>query len=140
MSHLRFSTYPGFGERAARDTHYSQAVRLPSPAGDIIQISGQGGWDRDTSEFNPSWGPQIDQAFENVDVALRQAGGKGWSQVYNVHVYLAPLDSENAGPELIRNLRKWCPDHKPLLTAVGVEKLWAKGMRIEIEVSAHLGT
>lgn len=76
MSHLTYYSYAGFGERAARDTHYSQAVRLPSPTGDIIQISGQGGWDRDTSEFNLNWAEQIDQAFENVDVALKEAGGK----------------------------------------------------------------
>ena len=76
MSHLSYYCYPGFGERAAQQTHYSQAVRLPGPTGDIIQISGQGGWDRATSEFNPNWAEQIDQAFENVDVALKDAGGK----------------------------------------------------------------
>lgn len=37
MSHLRYFTYPGFGERVQKDTHYSQAVRI----GDVIKISGQ---------------------------------------------------------------------------------------------------
>lgn len=39
----------------------------------------------------------------------------------------------------IGNLKKWMPDHQPLLTAVGVSKLGAgesAGMRIEIEVAA----
>jgi enamine deaminase RidA (YjgF/YER057c/UK114 family) len=140
MSHLQYFAYPGFGVRALDHTHYSQSVRLPSPTGDIIQISGQGGWNRETEAINPSWGPQIDQAFENVEVALKEAGGKGWSQVYNIHAYLAPLDMEEAGSHVVRNLQKYCPNHKPCLTAVGVEKLAFENMKIEIEVSAHLGT
>ncbi len=130
MSHLSYSSYAGFGDGALINTHYSQAVVIPSPIGSIIQISGQGGWDRETGEINPEWAPQIDQAFGNVDVALRQAGGKGWSQVYSIHAYLAPLDMHHAAPDLIRNLRKWCPDHKPLLTAVGVEKLASENMKL----------
>jgi enamine deaminase RidA (YjgF/YER057c/UK114 family) len=140
MSHLTYSSYPGFGTYALESTHYSQAVRLPSPQGDIIQISGQGGWDRATGEIvSVEWAPQIDQAFENVDVTLKDAGGKGWSQVYSARIFVAPLDMENGAPNLVRNLKTWCPDHKPLLTVIGVDRLAFDGMKIEIEVSAHLG-
>jgi hypothetical protein len=38
MSHLTYTNYAGFGERAKKDIHYSQAVRI----GDFIEISGQG--------------------------------------------------------------------------------------------------
>ena len=31
---------------------------------------------------------EIDQAFENVQLALTHAGGKGWSQVYSMKVYV----------------------------------------------------
>lgn len=30
---------------------------------------------------------QIDQAFANVDHILREAGGKGWEQVFRVNSY-----------------------------------------------------
>jgi hypothetical protein len=41
-------------------------------------------------------GPQPDQASENLEVALKEAGGKGWSQLYAIRAYLAPLDLEGA--------------------------------------------
>ena len=40
-----------------------------------------GGWDPETGEINTEINAQIDQAFKNVDLNLRDAGGKGWSQV-----------------------------------------------------------
>ena len=139
MSHLQYFAYPGFGDRVKADTHYSQSVRLPSPTVDIIKISGQGGWDRTTEVINPDWAAQMDQALENVDVTLKVAGGKGWEQVYQLRAYFAPLDMEAAGAGFVRNLKKWCPNHQPLVTAVGVEKFAFENMKIEIEVEAHLG-
>jgi hypothetical protein len=38
MSHLQYFSYPGFGEWAAENFHYNQAVRI----GDLIKLSGQG--------------------------------------------------------------------------------------------------
>ncbi|PGH18253.1 hypothetical protein AJ79_00592 [Helicocarpus griseus UAMH5409] len=133
MSHLNYCEYEGFGQTARKNTHYNQAVRI----GDIIECSGQGGWDRITEKIPEDMGEQVDQAFANVEYALRQAGGKGWEQVYKVRVYTAPLSEEIAG-HIIRNLRKYCPKHQPLLTAVGVQAL-AFGMCVEIEATAHLG-
>ena len=78
---------------------------------------------------------QYDQAFSNVDLALRTAGGKGWSQVYQVRSYHLPLNNE-AMEIMARGLRKWCPDHQPVLTAVGVPRLGNDDMRVEIEVVA----
>lgn len=43
-----------------------------------------GGWDPKTGEINTEINAQIDQAFKNVDLNLRDAGGKGWSQVCNL--------------------------------------------------------
>lgn len=36
-----------------------------------------------------------------------------------------------------RNFDKWMPNHKSLWTCVGVVKLGAEAMRVEIEVQAH---
>ncbi|KIX02261.1 uncharacterized protein Z518_08200 [Rhinocladiella mackenziei CBS 650.93] len=136
MSHLQYFDYEGFGQRVRKDTHYSQAVRI----GNKLEISGQGGWDRITEQIPSDLGKQIDQAFANVEHTLRQAGGKGWEQVYKVRAFCVdmPIEEEMAG-HVIRNLRQYCPNHQPLLTAVGVPALAFPAMRIEIEVEAHLG-
>jgi len=47
------------------------------------------------------------------------------------------VKDEKAFAALVRNLRKWCPDHAPVLTCVGVKELALGGMRIEIEAVAH---
>lgn len=52
--------------------------------------------------------------------------------------YVAPWKDELAG-HIVRNLRRYCPNHQPLLTVVGVQSLAFEGMHVEIEVVAHLG-
>jgi enamine deaminase RidA (YjgF/YER057c/UK114 family) len=79
---------------------------------------------------------EIDQAFVNVDAALKAAGGKGWSQVFRVNSYHIGLTDEIACM-MAENFKKWMPDHQPLWTMIGIAKLGADGMNVEIEVSAH---
>ena len=80
---------------------------------------------------------EIRQAFENVDVAVKIAGGAGWSDVYKIRTYhTLPLD-EKLLEIMVAELRKWCPDHQPLWTCIGVAKLALDGMNVEIEVKAH---
>lgn len=38
---------------------------------------------------------------------------------------------------MVRNFKKWMPDHQPLWTCVGVSRLGLDDMRVEIEVVAH---
>jgi enamine deaminase RidA (YjgF/YER057c/UK114 family) len=38
---------------------------------------------------------------------------------------------------MTENFRRWMPDHQPLWTLLGVEKLGLPGMNIEIEVIAY---
>lgn len=100
--------------------------------------SSLGGWDYTSGEMKENLYEEIDQAFENVDHNLKDAGGKGWSQVFRVNSYHTDMSDEALG-HMIKNLRKWMPDHQPLLTCVGVTKLGRGSMRIEIEVSAYVG-
>jgi len=158
MSSPQFFSYPGQGQVLRSQLWYSQSVRI----GDRIEISGQGttsftlkapssqpntltfpagGWDPETGKMKTDLLEEVDQAFSNVDLALRHAGGKGWPQVYKVKMYILEAvftDAELLG-RLIGNLMKWMPERQPLLTAVGVAKLGAgdsAGMRVEIEVVA----
>ncbi|WVW86844.1 hypothetical protein I302_108899 [Kwoniella bestiolae CBS 10118] len=141
MLNLTYTTYPGLGEWARTVRHYSQAVRV----GNIIHISGQGGWDPNKFEnitFDPDISRQIDKAFENVQLALVSAGGKGWKQVYKVtsyHVTSSSVIDEEITQAMVRNLKKWMPDHAPIWTEIGVRGLGAEGMEVEIEVEAFDG-
>lgn len=152
MSHLQYYSYPGFGEAKREQLWYSQAVRI----GDRIEIAGQGmldlsnatlrkekrltiaigGWNPETSVIYEDVDDEIDQAFANVDHTLKHAGGKGWCQVYRVNLYLTEINEKLVGAS-VRNLKKWMPDHQPILTCIGVNQLGLPGMRVEVEVVAH---
>lgn len=71
-----------------------------------------------------------------MDLNLKNAGGKGWSQVYKVRSYHIPLNQE-AMAAMVRNFRKWMPNHHALWTCVQVGRLGEDDMRVEIEVEAH---
>ncbi|KAI1828707.1 YjgF-like protein [Xylaria intraflava] len=131
MSTLRTYAYRGLGELARKQMSYSQAVRV----GNIVHISGQGGYDRDTVKIPADINAEVDQAFENVAHVLRDAGSNGWSQVYNVRTY--STDIKATEPRIIENFRRYMPDHHPVWTAVGVSKLTLGEMRLEIEVEAY---
>lgn len=38
---------------------------------------------------------------------------------------------------MVRNFKRYMPDHQPLWTCVGVPRLGEDDMRVEIEVVAH---
>lgn len=95
-----------------------------------------GGWDPKTGVIHREINAQIDQAFENVDLNLKNVGGKGWEQVYRVTSYHVPINNE-ALEVMVRNFKKWMPGHQPIWTCVGVARLAQDDMRVEIEVVAH---
>ncbi|KAF6812508.1 l-psp endoribonuclease family [Colletotrichum musicola] len=103
--------------------------------GDRIECAGQGGWHED-GVFEKEINAQIDLAFANVEKNLKDAGGKGWSQVFRVNSYHVPINDE-ALTAMVRNFKKYMPDHKPIWTCVGVTRLGEDDMRVEIEVVAH---
>lgn len=59
------------------------------------------------------------------------------ASVFKLAVYYSPI-TEEALNETVVNLRKWFPDHRPLLTAIGVEKLALPEMHVEVEAWASL--
>jgi enamine deaminase RidA (YjgF/YER057c/UK114 family) len=100
-----------------------------------------GGWDPTTGALPPDTPatPQIEQAFKNVDIALRHAGAsKGWTQVYRVNSYHTQLD-DGVLAKMKAEFEKWLgPSHRPIWTCVEVPKLGLEGMKVEIEVVAHV--
>ncbi|PWY88116.1 YjgF-like protein [Aspergillus sclerotioniger CBS 115572] len=106
------------------------------PSAHDINSGNTGGWDPETGEFEKEINAQIDLAFANVERCLKDTGGKGWSQVYRVNSYHVPINNE-ALAAMVRNFRKYMPDHQPIWTCVGVTRLGEDDMRVEIEVVAH---
>ncbi|PVI02670.1 YjgF-like protein [Periconia macrospinosa] len=133
MSHLPYFCYKGFGEEKREQLWYSQAVRV----GDVIEVAGQGGWDPLTSEIPTDLDEEIDRAFANVEHCLKDSGGAGWCEVYKIRLYLTDM-SEQAVVAAVRNLKAWNPNHRPILTCIGVTKLGLPGMRVEVEVKANV--
>ncbi|KAG8526361.1 uncharacterized protein KY384_000354 [Bacidia gigantensis] len=132
MAHLDFCAPSTVGKKFQEQFHFSQSVRI----GDRIETSGHGGSNRETGKLPESVSAQIAGAFRNIQGALIDAGGEGWNQVYQVRSYHVNMNLE-AAKLMVVCLRKWCPDHKPLWTAVGVDKLAGPGMKVMIEVVAH---
>ncbi|KAL6852293.1 hypothetical protein ACO1O0_006834 [Amphichorda felina] len=133
MSGLKYYSYPGVGEWARDKYSYSQAVRI----GDRIECSGQGGWDfQDGWTFPSDLKEEISKAFASVDKNLRDAGGKGCSQVFRINSYHTNM-TEEVVALMAENIRKWMPDHKPIWTAVGVANLVDPDMHVEIAVVAY---
>jgi enamine deaminase RidA (YjgF/YER057c/UK114 family) len=97
-----------------------------------------GGWDTEHTEypkFPEQLDEEIDQAFRNVDLVLRTAGGKGWTQVYRLTSYHTDLTPEVTA-RMSENFRKWMPDHKIIWTQIGVKQLGAPDMHVELDVVA----
>lgn len=137
MSSLTYSDYPGFGEFFHRTLRARSAVKI----GNQIHCSGQGGWIFDTNTDSYIWPPtlaeQIDKAFENVDINLRAAGGKGWVQVYRLNSYHMNLNDETT-KIMVECFKKYAGEHQFVWTEIGVAKLGAEGMEVELEVCAYL--
>ncbi|GJN93716.1 hypothetical protein Rhopal_006773-T1 [Rhodotorula paludigena] len=129
---VTFYHYDGYGVEAKNVHYYSQVARV----GDRIETSGQGRWDPKTGKCRTTIEEEIKQAFENVELTLKTAGGKGWEQVVKIvtyHVDLQPLHMEL----VIKNLKEKMRKRQPLWTLIGVAKLAFPDMHIEIDVVAY---
>lgn len=130
MSNQQYFNYPGVGVTNNREYSYSQAVKV----GNIVKCSGQGGWDANGNIDKSDLPGQIELAFQNVEKNLKDAGLKGWENVYSVRSYhISVADSFEL---VVEQLRKWMPTHQPTWTCLGVTELGLPGMLFEIEVEA----
>lgn len=144
MSQLEYSYGGKYGQHLSNLNYYSQAVRLPANAS-LTKISGQTGRHHETGDLPPpdsaeNVAEQVSNAFEAVDVTLRSAGSKnGWGDVYLARTYIVGIQENEITKAIVGNLRKWCPEHRPCLTAIEVKGLFHPDMRIEVEVEAWNG-
>jgi hypothetical protein len=151
---LQTSVYPGY-EKASDDWHISSAVRIP-PNSTIIAVGGQTGgidWKFGTLEqqltiifevrrYPPKYIKCLLTCDQKLDKALCAAipemlSGEIWKCVYSVKSYHVNWSAEQ-GPLLAKMLRKYMEDHRPVCTAVGVERLAYPSCLVEISVNAAL--
>lgn len=134
MIQPQFFVTPGAGEFLHDQLGYSQALRL----GDVVHISGQGGWDDDL-QFPADLTDEIVRAFDNVERVLAAAGA-AWSDVVAVDSFHVPTADDEIGDAhtsvMVEQLRKRLGGRAPVWTEVGVRALGAVGMRVEIRVTA----
>ncbi|EXJ78172.1 hypothetical protein A1O3_09333 [Capronia epimyces CBS 606.96] len=129
---VTFTDYAGPGEYNRKVFSYSQAVRI----GSVIKCSGQGGWDDQGTLAKGDIKQQVQYAFDNLEKCIKEAGGKGWSDVYAVRSWHTNLDE--SFPVIVEQFKKAMPDHAPIWTCVGVASLAIPGMEIEIDCEAYV--
>ncbi len=118
------------GSTFEKSIGYSRAV----VDGDWIFVSGTTGFDYSTMTIQDDAVAQCEQAFKNIEAALKQAGS-GFSDVVRVHYLMTnAADFERCWPVM----GKVFGDVRPSCTAM-VVGLVDPRMKIEIEVTALRG-
>jgi enamine deaminase RidA (YjgF/YER057c/UK114 family) len=119
----------GSGSTFETEAAYSRAV----VDGEWIFVAGTTGFDYATMSVRDDVVEQTEQAFRNIDAALRQAGAT-LADVVRV-TYILPDAAEF--PRCWPTLRKYFGEIRPAATMISAG-LVDKRLRIEIEVTARL--
>lgn len=137
MSSLEYYTKPGKDAEETSHFHYQSLVKLP---GGVAKLAGVGGWDDAWNLDATDIPQQVARAIANVDSVLQGAGYRGWEDVYLVRAYIVNLDQAETGGAAAgayaEQIKKRIPQHKPVLTGIGVQSLAFPGMLIELEAEA----
>ncbi|GAA2658297.1 Rid family hydrolase [Streptomyces aculeolatus] len=136
---VTFGVTPGFGEKLHASHGYSGAVRV----GDRVEISGQAGVDDDLV-IPDSLEDEIVRAFDNVERTLATVGAT-WKDVIHVNSYhkVAPGDDaigDDHNAVMTEQFRRRLDGRAPIWTETGVTVLGLAAMRVEIRVTAVVGS
>ncbi|MGW6054263.1 Rid family hydrolase [Streptomyces sp. NPDC055189] len=139
MSTVTFGVTPGFGEKLHKALGYSGAVRVD----DRVEISGQAGVDDDLV-IPDSLEDEIIQAFDNVERTLATVGAT-WKDVIHVNSYhkVEPGDDvigDDHNQVMAEQFRRRLDGRAPIWTETGVTVLGLAAMRVEIRVTAIVGS
>jgi len=139
MSKVTFGVVPGYGEKLHAALGYSGAVRVD----DRVEISGQAGVDDDLN-IPDSLEEEIVRAFDNVERTLATVGAT-WADVIHVNSYhkVAPGEdviSDDVNSVMAEQFRRRLKGRAPIWTETGVTVLGLAAMRVEIRVTAIVGS
>lgn len=118
--------YPA--DAPAAGGHYSPGLQV----GNLVFVSGQGGFDSATGELPDGIEAQTQQTLANIEAVLA-AGGATRADVVKVTAHLARMELFDRYDTMYGS---FFPEPRPVRTTVGSEL--AEGLLVEIDVIARL--
>ncbi len=106
------------------------------PAGRIVFVAGQVGWDAKQKFHSEDVAPQFEQALENVLAVLAEAGGKP-EHICRMTAYCSDKPAYMAArKELVPIWRRLMGRHFPAMSMIFVSALLDEPGKIELEATA----
>ncbi|WP_401730107.1 RidA family protein [Stenotrophomonas muris] len=122
----------GLYDPSANGYSHVAVVRLPAR---VIHIAGQGGEDAD-GRLSPGFGEQVEQALDNLQIALRSAQAS-LADVARLRILVVDHDEDRLGIIARQVRRRWPNGAAPTCTLIPVPRLALDGMLFEIEAEAY---
>ncbi|KAL1980884.1 hypothetical protein VTN96DRAFT_3380 [Rasamsonia emersonii] len=150
MSSLSYYSRPGRGQHWQQQFGFSEACII----GDRMEVAGQTGMAPDSTTIPATLEEEVAQAFANINEVILYALEKsnhparsnapsktGWDFVTRVRTYHVnlPETRDRIIGLMVQNVKKWCPNHQPTWTMIGVQSLPFPEQNVEIEVDVYLG-
>ena len=118
------------------DPPIGYANGISVPAGRIVFVAGQVGWDEKQVFHSADIAPQFAQALDNIVAVLAEAGGKP-EHICRMTAYCTDKPAYlEARPQLGRIWRDKMGRHFPAMTMVFVSALLDEPGKIELEATA----
>lgn len=109
---------------------------ISAPAGRVVFIAGQVGWNAEQKFESEELVPQFKQALENVLAVLAEAGGRP-SHICRITAFCIDKPAYLAGRrELGRVWKSLMGDHYPAMSMIFVADLLDTPAKIELEATA----
>jgi enamine deaminase RidA (YjgF/YER057c/UK114 family) len=113
---------------------YSNGMLMP--AGQILFVAGQIGWDGGGQFVSPELPEQFDKALENVLTVVKEAGGSA-EHIGRLTLYVTDKKAYGEQMRAIgKAYRKHMGRHFPAMALVEVADLFEDGALVEIEATA----
>lgn len=120
------------------DAPIGYANGIAVPAGKIVFIAGQVGWDERQKFHSEEIAPQFEQALKNILAVLAEAGGRA-EHICRITAYCCDKPAYLAArPQLGRIWRSLMGKHYPCMSMIFVSDLLDSPGKIELEATAVL--
>jgi enamine deaminase RidA (YjgF/YER057c/UK114 family) len=128
MAHKEVIDVPELGDSKQRS--YNQCIRT----GDMVSVAGQTGVNKQYEPVSSDFEEQAEQAFQNVEYALKAAGG-GLEDMVHMTVFLTDMRHAENFVELRGDI---LGDDLATSSLIGVNQLASPSLKVEIESRAYI--
>jgi enamine deaminase RidA (YjgF/YER057c/UK114 family) len=120
------------------DAPVGYANGIAVPAGKIVFVAGQVGWDERQKFHSEEIAPQFEQALKNILAVLAEAGGRP-EHICRITAYCCDKPAYlKARPQLGKIWRALMGKHYPCMSMIFVSDLLDSPGKIELEATAVL--